>query len=146
MENSTKKFEGFAIDRSIIMTQYDLRGFSHPLGFRCEYMRSCKSFDATVFNFFAFMYGSKNIDFDYKGSSYEDYLLECKEIHSSCEGSRREAIQLIIKEIIKQHKEFELQIQQGNMEKSNYLNPLNKDNSQGRAILSLAEVFEVKVD
>ena len=43
---TTKKilFNGSDIDRAIVMTQYDLRGFAHSLGFRMEYMKSPKSF------------------------------------------------------------------------------------------------------
>ena len=145
MENSNKKFKGPAVDRAIIMTQYDLRGFAHPLGLRMKYMKSEKSFHATVFNFFSFMYCPEPSDFDCWESSYEEYLLQCQEILASCDESRKEAIQLIIKEIIKQHKKFALQIQQGKRSQTAYLKPLSKENSQGRAILSLAEVFGVKV-
>ena len=145
MESSSKRFNHSDIDRAIVMTQYDLRGFAHPIGTRMNYMESEKSFDATVFNFFSFMYNSKPANFDYWGGSYEKYLLECKEIFASCDESMKEAIQLIIKEMIKQHKKFTFQIQEGKRSTAGYIKPLNKENSQGRAILSLAEVFGVKV-
>lgn len=44
------------IDRAIVMTQYDLRGFANPLGFRTK-KGSAKSLDALTGNFMAFAAG-----------------------------------------------------------------------------------------
>lgn len=147
MTTEKNLFNGSDIDRAIVMTQYDLRGFAHPLGFRSEHMSSPKGFNATVANFLAFAYGeSEHLVNYYKDFTYDEYLSECKRLHESCELSRREAIQLIIKEMLKQHKEFESDIKSGKREKTGYISPLNKENRQGIVLLCLAETFAVVIE
>ena len=140
------------IDRAIVMTQYDLRGFAHSLGFRIE-KRSAKSLDATTGNFIGFAAGLGHWDkptdeayADYHESSFEDYLAMCKRLAKDCDGSEKEAIQLIVQEIVKQGEEMKTEVAAGKREASPYLKPLENSNRWGKAVLALAEAFEVKLE
>lgn len=89
------------IDRAIVMTQYDLRGFVHPFGLR-EEERHSKSLAATTCNFVAFAAGMGKPEktppahepyASYFDSSFEDYLAMVNQLHivvfsmaSRCEG------------------------------------------------------------
>lgn len=139
------------IDRAIVMTQYDLRGFAHPLGFREEFMSSPKSLEATTANFMGFAVGHGNGQetderyAKYFDSSFEEYLAMCRRLYQDCDLSEREAIQLIVKEIVRQAEEMRAEVASGKREPSAYLKPLDKDNRWGRAVLALAEAFEVNL-
>jgi hypothetical protein len=138
------------IDRAIVMTQYDLRGFAHPLGFRQKYKSSAKSLDATTGNFMVIAAGcgrrreptDKNFA-DYFVSSYEDYLAMCQRLAKDCDLFEKEAIQLIIQEIVKQSEEMKAEVAEGKRGASAYLMPLKKSNRWGKAVLAMAEAFEV---
>jgi hypothetical protein len=140
------------IDRAIVMTQYDLRGFAHPLGFR-EKKGSAKSLDATTGNFMAFAAGcgqhkeptDENYA-DYFDSLFEDYLAMCKRLVADCDESQKEAIQLIVQEIVKQRDEMAAEVAAGKREASAYIKPLEKTNRWGKAVLALAEAFEVSLE
>lgn len=142
------------IDRAIVMTQYDLRGFAHPFGIRLEPLSSAKSFDAITANFMAFAAGLGRREgnptdkqfVSYSKSSYEEYLAMCRRLVEDCDGSQKEAIQLIVQEIVKQNKEMRDEVAAGKREKSVYLQPLEKSNCWGKAVLALAEAFEVKLE
>lgn len=143
------------IDRAIVMTQYDLRGFVHPLGFRERHMLSCKSLDATTANFMAFAANSSGRGdcrptdenyVKYFDSSYEDYLAMCRRLADDCDLSQKETIQLIILEIVRQNKVMRAEVVAGRRKDSPYLNPLEKSNRWGKAVLALAEAFEVKLE
>lgn len=140
------------IDRAIVMTQYDLRGFAHPMGFRIE-ERSAKSLDTTTGNFMGFAAGcgegrtpTDEHYADYFESSYEDYLAMCQRLLKDCDGSQMEAIQLIVQEIVKQSEEMKAEVVAGKMEASFYLHPLEKSNRWGKAVLALAKAFEVTLE
>ncbi len=140
------------IDRAIVMTQYDLRGFDHPLGGRCEKGQSDKLLAATLGNFTAFASREKGEDppadetyVSYlDGASFEQYLAMCKALARDCDGSQKEAIQLIILEIFKQGEEMKAVSHEPSM--LTYLGSLDKDNRWGRAMLALSEAFEVKLE
>lgn len=141
------------IDRAIVMTQYDLRGFAHPLGFRIDHKSSAKSLDATTDNFMAFAAGcgkgrtpTDEHYSEYFESSFEDYLAMCQRLVKDCDGSEKEAIQLIVREILKQSEEMKAEVAVGKREASAYLLPLEKSNRWGKAVLALAEAFEVKLE
>jgi hypothetical protein len=142
-------FHGSNIDRAIVMTQYDLRGFLDPLGFRHEHM-SGKDLNAITANLVAMAALDQNKTptderyVKYGRSSFEEYLSMCKALSEDCDLSQREAIQLIVAEIFKQHKEMKEQVADGTREQDLYLKELNKDSAWGTAMLALAEVFEVE--
>ncbi len=140
------------IDRAIVMTQYDLRGFAHPLGFREDH-KNAKSLDAITGNFMAFAAccGEDRMPTnehyaDYCNSSFEDYLAMCQRMAEGCDESEKEAIQLIVQEIVKQSEEMKAEVFAGKREASAYLKPLEKSNRWGKAVLALAEAFEVKLE
>src|SRR4051812_29035849 len=102
------KFLMANIDRAIVVTQCDLRGFWHPLGFR-EEKGNPKSLDATTANLVAFAAGGGQPEGegsgwtvenrpDYWNCSYEDYLAMCKQFAGDCDEAQKEAIQLIVLE------------------------------------------------
>ena len=140
------------IDRAIVMTQYDLRGFFHALGFRVKNNTPKFLFYATV-NLLSFASGRRGNQgegactdeqyVDFRESSFEDYLAMCKRLASDCESSQREAIQLIIADILKQHKEMGEKIAAGDAKGWNceYYMPVSRENEWGRVILALQETF-----
>lgn len=144
-----KPFLTVNIDRAIVMTQYDLRGFLHPLGFRIRHQHA-KYLYATIFNFAVFAadagHDGKNTDekfTDYHVSSFRDYLAMCKRLAECCDCSEKEAIQLIVCEFIRQHKDMSAKVEAGKMEKTPWLKPLTKRNRMGKAIIALATAFDV---
>ena len=147
------KFLTANIDRAIVMTQYDLRGFFHALGFRIE-KNTPKSLDAITCNLTGFAAGFDHVDSkptddafaNYHSSSFEDYLAMCKQLAKDCDLSQMEAIQLIILEIIKQSEGLKAEVAAGKREASHYLKPLKKNNQWGKAVLALAEAFKVKLE
>lgn len=131
------------IDRAIVLTQHDLRAFVY-FGLRI-YQKSAKTLDALTCNFMAFAAGYRNDKKpsnpeDYVGyfkSSFGNYLAMCEKLYESCDEPQKEAIQIIIRDIIKQNEELKV-------EGSNCL-LLEESNSWGKAVLCLAEVFEVDI-
>ena len=144
------------IDRAIVMTQYDLRGFAHPLGFREGYNSSAKSFYFTTANFMAFaahaVEKDKPTDEGYvsllyaKEITYENYLAMCERLKEDCDLSQIEAIKLLVTQIVKQSEEMKAEVARGIRQHSNYLKPLDKSNRWGVAVLALAEAFDVKLE
>jgi hypothetical protein len=142
------------IDRAIVMTQYDLRGFGHPLGFRHEYNGSPKCFYFIAFNFFAFAAHAREkepptdpayVSMHQQEPTYDAYLAMCQQLKRDCDLSQIEAIQLLTKQMVKQSREMQAEVAAGTRKLSNYLKPLDKNNRWGMAVLALAEVFDVNL-
>lgn len=137
-----------SVDRAIVMTQYDLRGFAHPLGFRIT-KKHPKYHFALMCNFMSFCCMSAVKGQAIEGSVYfsdctdEEYLAMCKELATFCDESQKEAIQLIIKAMARQHMMFRRQIVAGRLEESRYFAQVVKSTITGKVLLSLAEAFEV---
>ena len=141
------------IDRSIVMTQYDLRGFAHSVLGRVS--DNPKSFNATVMNFLSFIvYDQKagamrdpaffgSGDHDHR--PYEDFLVMCRRIHEFCDLSQVEAIQFIIRDFLSKHAEWMTKIESGECEKTGYITELTQETQLGKVILSLAGAFEVDI-
>jgi len=138
------------IDRAIVMTQYDLRGFSHPLGVRMT-EPSPKFLDATTHNFVAFAAHAGESGptddswFQEADRPFEDYLRMCQRLFDDCDASEREAIKLIVEEIVRQYRE----LVSGALEKGEGLpylpQQLDQSSHWGRLVLALVETFEVEV-
>ncbi|OGN16781.1 MAG: hypothetical protein A3C88_00230 [Candidatus Yanofskybacteria bacterium RIFCSPHIGHO2_02_FULL_50_12] len=135
-----------SIDRAIVMTQYDLRGFAHPLGFRYEKFASAKCFSYIPGNFIGFAAGyaktpqQPTIEYS-MNMPFEEQLEVCKKLRVSCEcRSQVEAIQLIVKEILEQHKQYQIL-----HPADSYVKLLQPDNYWGKPVLALAQAFEVEV-
>jgi len=143
------------IDRAIVMTQYDLRGFADPLGFREGYNSSAKSFYLTTANFLAFAAHAveKGMPTDEgyvslvwgEEVTYESYLAMCRRLKEDCDLSQVEAIKLLVLQIVRQSEEMKAEVASGKREHSNYLKPLDKSNRWGIAVLALAEAFKVEI-
>ncbi len=137
------------IDRAIVMTQYDLRGFAHPMGMRLHHKHP-KYLDAMIINLVAFAanvgHGSTDPQYvSFRRGSFKDSLAMCKRLASCCEGSEKEAIQLIIREFLRQHKDMAAKIAAGKIEDPGYLKPITTKNPMGRGIIALARAFDVKL-
>ncbi len=140
------------IDRAIVMTQYDLRGFLHALSFRIKANTPKYIFYATA-NLLSFAAGRRGEQgergctdeqyVDFFECSFEDYLAMCKRLAKDCDSSQREAIQLIIADILKQHQQMGEKIAAGDHKgwNTSYHKSISKDNEWGRAILALQEAF-----
>ena len=145
-------FETTNIDRAIVMTQFNLRGFWDPCGFRHLGKPSPKMLDAITSNLLAFAagYGEGRTPTHelprFMEGSHDEYLRMCVVLASTCEASQREAIQLIIQEIFKQSEELKADVAFGKREPSPYLRPLEKSNPWGRVILALCEAFGVQLE
>ena len=140
------------IDCAIVVTQYDLRGFFHPLGFRLERGESHKNFSYIPGNLVCFAAGLLGesecgpTDDSYVSPdecSFEECLTMCKQLFSDCNPYEREAIQLIAQDIVAQSEERKAKVASGKDEPSSYLFPLKKDNYWGKIVLALTEAFEV---
>ncbi len=141
------------IDRAIVATQYDLRGFWHPLGFRMP-KESAKSLHATTTNFMNFAAGCAKEDSSgptdenyvrWHKCTHEEYLAMCKRLVNDCDLSEKEAIQLIIKDIAEQMEGLRAKKERGETN-SGYVMTMDKDNRWGMVILALAEAFEVSLE
>lgn len=148
-------FSSANIDRAIVLTQFDLRGFYHPTGIRLPFEASPKFLDCTTGNFLKFAAGTAQFQVltdnppDYFHSSYEEYFDGCCRLAADCDWAQKEAIQLIIQEILRQHKKMVADAAAGKLNKteaSKYLKPLEKGNRWGKAVLALAEAFEVNLE
>jgi hypothetical protein len=142
------------IDRAIVITQHDLGGFLHPLGFREAKLFSAKNLYCLTNNFTAIAIGFCNDNYkptdesyvSFRGSSFEDYLNMCKKFASACDPYQKDAIMLIIPKFVKQSRQLKAKVDAGEMEETVYLKTLDKDNEWGRAVLALAEAFEVTLE
>lgn len=142
------------IDRAIIVTQFDLRGFWHPLGFRQKKGESAKSFSVIPGNMISFAAGfgheepedRKATDSSYINTfqgSFQQILQMCKRLASDCDLSQKEAIQLIVVDILKQSKKMKAKALRNKTKPPPYLKALKKNNWWGRTVLALMEAFEV---
>ncbi len=144
-------FQRANIDRAIVMTQYDLRGFSHPLGIRLD-KPTPKYLDAITCNFIAMAAGLMNEpnsvgtvdDFvDYFGEgSFEDFVSLYQKLAKDCTGDEKEAIVLIFDDIVKMNEKLHAEVASGAREPSPYLQPLEKENRWGRTVLAFRKAFE----
>lgn len=143
------------IDRAIVLTQFELRGFMHPLGVRCGPYSNHKNFDALTANFVAIAaglgdYGGRRpTDPTYKDldrCTWEEARVMCRQLHADCDLSQREAIQFIVRELVKQNAEMRAEVAIGRKEATVYLRPLDKNNVWGRIVLGLWEAFEVVLE
>lgn len=144
------------IDRAIVLTQYDLRGFAHPIGARRKGLVSPKNLDAITGNLtacaagFSGEEGAQSTDESWvsywEENTFEDLLTMYQRLHEDCDLSQREAIQLIVLEIVRKSVELKAEVASGERRQSSYLQPLDKTNRWGAAILALAEAFEVELE
>lgn len=147
-------FSHAKIDRAIVMTQYDLRGYAHPLGFRFPRLKSPKMFFFTTTNFMCFAWGAggkkprastRGVFVDWEESSYDAYLRMCKILAKDCDLSEKEAIQLLVREFVSQNEELTAEVRDGNRKESWYIQSLSKNTPWGKVVLALAEAFEVTI-
>ncbi|MDD5437677.1 MAG: hypothetical protein PHC70_00840 [Patescibacteria group bacterium] len=106
-------FKSENINSAIIATQYDLRGFYHPLGFRMKRGEcGAKLFSCIPGNLvvFAIGFGSEPrnaTDDSYvpRDASYEEYLNMCRRFAEDCNPAQKEAVQIILEEVKTQAEE-----------------------------------------
>ena len=142
------------IDAAIVCTQFDLRGFWHPLGFRCKLPLEGKDLSYIPVNLigFAVGFGKKENNvatdesycspFDEK-TTKESVDKMCKKFAQDCDLFRREAIQLIIKDILKAFHECRDRIAKGEEETKYIPEVLDNNTNWGMLMVSLVEAFEV---
>ena len=101
-------FKSENINSAIIATQYDLRGFYHPLGFRLKKGEcGCKLFSYIPMNLVGFAIKSNPhcpTDDSYVDSDapFEQYLNMCQRFASDCNPAQKEAVQIILGDIMSQ--------------------------------------------
>ena len=76
-------------------------------------------------------------------SSFEDFLINFRQLAEDCVGSQKEAIRFITREIIKQSREMRAEVDSGKRKQTSYLPPLEFNNQWGNAVLALKEAFKV---
>ena len=140
------------IDRGIVMTQTDLRGFYHPLGFRTKRKVAKYVWYATI-NLPAFMAGVSVKDHEVdptfvsadSDATYEQHVAMAKAMAEACDASQAEAIELILRNITRKMSVYRKQLAAGKLDgPPAYVHELTKDNIWGTTILALREGFADK--
>lgn len=137
------------IDRAIVNTQFDLRGFAHALNFRSN---SNKTFSFIPENFLAYVVGldvGSPTDDSYvrmDERSYDECIIMLDRLATHCSDQQKEAIQLIVKDIIIKSEERREKVARGEEEPCVYLYPLEEDNQWGMVVVSLMEAFDVSLE
>ena len=140
------------IDRGIVMTQADLRGFYHPLGVRIKPTVPKFVFYATV-NLPAFMAGVSNDDYEVdptfvsadSDATYEQHVTMVKTMAEACDASQTEAIELILRSITRKMSTYRKQRDTGEYDgPDRYVHELTKDNIWGITVLAMREGFADK--
>ncbi len=145
------KFDKAYIDRAIVVTQYDLRGFVHPLGYRCPGV-SPKNLSALTWNLAAFAANpSDDAPEEYHEGwvqldcTYEEYLDMCQQFANACDSMQREAIQLILKGIFERYLEIKELVATGSewnqAHFDGYLGELATTSHWGKWMLALENAF-----
>lgn len=133
------------------MTQFDLRGFAHPLGFReCGALPSAKNLDAITCNLTAFAANPREKKTSekcpiYSAGSFEEKLAMAHQLAEDCAPPQREAIELIVLDIIKKNRIMRAAVAAGELKASAYLQPLETGNPWGDTVLALTEAFEISI-
>lgn len=141
------------IDRAIVMTQADLRGFFHPLGCRFKPNTAKDVFYATI-NLPSFMSHAKDDGdepdatfvsaFDNE-ATYAQHVAMAKAMADACDLSQAEAIDLILQKIAREMSRFRKQHEAGEYKgNANYIGKLDKDTAWGRTFLAMREGFAEK--
>ena len=138
------------IDRAIVLTQYDLRGFGDPLGFRHTRAMSPKCLNATLANLISISAGcgkkGEQRDETYHfppGATLKELKVMCEKFAKSCDLTEREAIQLILREMMQQAAQMRAEIRTQKREKSVYVDPKRY---WGRMLRAMRHAFEVGPD
>ena len=142
------------IDRAIVMTQADLRGFFHPLGIRLKPNSAKDVFYATI-NLPGFMSGSSKDEEEERDetyvsaldndATYEQHVAMAKAMADACDLSQAEAIDLILQRIAREMSRFRKQHEAGEYEgNANYIGKLDKETTWGRTFLAMREGFAEK--
>ncbi len=139
------------IDRAIVMTQFDLRGFWHPLGIRSDGVNP-KNLAAITWNLAAGATRDSNESYipddgtvvRSMDAPFEDFLDMCQRLAEACDMSQKEAIQLIIQDILATHAKLTAEVNAGTRKASQYLEELDRTTQWGRNILALMEAFQVE--
>ena len=157
----TNKFLSENINSAILGSQYDMRGYVHALGFRMDNIGS-KGLSYLPINLITFSAGcgkkGENDDeipctiapeimfyYDEKNLTYEKVLNLCKKLFTECNYIQKEAIQLLLKDVLNKTEELKAEAELKN-EKDAYIRPLDKNTNWGKIMLGLMEAFDVKVD
>ena len=140
------------IDRGIVMTQADLRGFYHPLGLRIKPTVPKFVWYATI-NLPAFMAGVNKEDHEVdptfvsadSDATYEQHVAMAKAIAEACDASQVEAIELILRNITRKMSAYRKQLAAGELDgPAGYVHELTKNNIWGITVLALREGFDNK--
>lgn len=137
------------IDRAIVCTLADLDGYNHPLGIRLkkgvEDQKGFTFIPKTLLAFAAGYGGEEGSEPAFTWNNNDDGAVAdaCKVFVASCDGYQKQAVQHLIKLILREWKERDSK--KGNST-NQYFVTLSKDNYFGFSLLLLAEAFEIEVD
>ncbi len=157
----TNKFLSENINDAILLSQYDMRGYVHPLGFRMNGIEakglsylpvnliqfsagwgkkddSGNKLEPTIAPDLLFYYNEENL-------TYEKILALCQKFVSECNRYQKEAIQFLLKDVLNKTAELKAEAESKN-ERTAYIRPLDQSNNWGKIMLGLMEAFDVKVD
>jgi len=140
------------IDRAIVMTQADLRGFYHPMGLRVI-PTAAKFVFYTTINLPAFMAGISDenhetdetyVSADSK-ATYEQHVIMAKAMAEACNVTQVEAIDLILRSIVRKMNTYRKEREAGILTSSEgYIYTRDKTNIWGITVLSMREGFKDK--
>lgn len=142
-------FKRANIDRAIVLTQYGLHGFAHPIGSRVK-KPNARTLDTITHDFLSFAAGGREDNqprtqdiADYSSCTNEQYLMSCLVLCDDCDLPERTAIQRIIRDIVAMQELLMEEARKPQADVNPYLRPLSLNNCWGRAVLALAEAFRV---
>lgn len=148
-EGTSAPYKIANIDRAIVRTLYDLRGFDHPLG---RVPMSPKLLDATVNNFL--FYASRGEDskctdayyvpYD-ENRPYDECLSMCYRLAACCDDAARESIQFIVQDVVRQHGILIAEIAAGTRPQTKYLDRLTPDHRMGKVLIALATACQFEL-
>lgn len=143
------------IDRSIIVAQFDLRGYLHPLGFRMKNGEDNKGFTFLPANFVYFAAGNFGKGRDEDGTheipdlddgTYEEWLQVGKDLAAACDSYSHEAVQYLLKEVILQTDQRRAAAEQLKGPYAQYVPSMESSDYFGKVLLTLAEAFDVAIN
>lgn len=155
------KFLSININRAILSSRYDMRGYLHPLGFRMDGIQA-KGLSYLPINLIHFSASigirdendkepectiNPEIMFYYTDNdlTYEKVLNLCKKFFVECNYIQKEEIQLLLKDVLNRTEELKKEAELKG-EKNFYIRPLDKNTNWGKIMLGLMETFDVKAE
>ena len=158
---TNNKFLSENINNAILLSQYDMRGYVHPLGCRMNGIEA-ESLSYLPVNLILFSAGCGKKDnsgneleptiapdllfyCDEDSLTYEKIFILCQKFALECNNFQKEAIQFLLKDVLNKTEELKT-IAKSKNERIADIRPLDQSNNWGKIMLGLMEAFDVQAD